>query len=332
MKAGKFLALGLVLSVAAGCAPAGFEVSNTDLIVEKPGSNGSSGGVDDNGNSQKVCKIDTTDHAINLHVQSFEMVDKIRGSVGFDFAQGILGSIGLTADIQSGRLETRMDLLRPMDLGNAVGSELETTKRSKREFGFKLNAGKWKAEAGYIYTTPIGKMTKEAIKANFANLMKTAAKDDQIQPWATRVIKVIDDQHIVIAAGSNSGLKEGDLLDLTNATDQWEDNSRPCESQYYGPLKLSAAPIAQYKAVTVYPETTMLRLENEKYQVELGAIAELAPTKEQKKRKMRRSVKLNQVTSRKIVIEGLGTVDVLDHMLNQIDPVLRDQGYYLKKQ
>jgi hypothetical protein len=324
MKTTSLLILGLALMFGTGCGRATYETNaqDTKLLVPDPSQSGDAGDP-----AQKTCAIETADYALDISVLSFEMTDAIKGSIGYDFAKGFLGAIGIGANIKGGRLDTVMELKHPINLSDKYASSTQSTKFSQNEFSFTLDAGKLSAGGDFFYQTPIAKLSQQALTKNLKDLLKQAK--NAMDPWETRVTRLLDDSRLVIAAGTSAGLQLGDQLDLYNAADYWEGD--PCGSRYISHEPLNPdRPTARYKVTSRTPETAILALVDGNYEVKVGAVAHLAPIKNQKNRKLSKAIKINRMSSHKIVIEGRGEVDLLDYMVEQIDPILRGQGYYLR--
>jgi hypothetical protein len=321
MKTTMILILGLAMLVTSACGKPGVATNAEDLKVTVP----DPGELDDG--VEKACSIETADYALDVDVMSFEMVDKIKGSIGYDFAKGFLGSISAGMDIRGGRLDTLMELKHPINLEDKYATATQSTRYSENEFSFHLDAGKLEAGGTFFFQTPIAKMSANALKKNLKALLKSAK--GALDPWETRVTRILDDSRLVVAAGTSAGLKIGDKFDLYNAADYWE--GEPCKSRYLAHEALNPdRPTARYKVTSRTPETAILQLVEGNYEVKLGAIAKLVEAKGDKKRVLARALKINRMTSKKIVIENRGEVNLLDYMVEQIDPILREQGYYLR--
>ena len=319
------LVIGAAL-IATGCA--GFESETAVQTALKNVDEGQK--VEDI--TRPVCEVDYADYELDMHLYAFQMKDKTDFSVGFNLLQGFFKAIGLKFKTERGQMEMTVELgeaLRPLEVvakAKGVG-ELKGT-----EFRIDLDALQLGLDIGYYYKTPLSTLTEKTVKNGLSEITKKLKNVET--PWNSRVVfhKPVE-QEMIIPAGSVAGLRLGDEFYVYNVNYIWKDT--PCASDLQFRDR-DATHVARVVVTQLEKNASMLTIVDKPSDapIELGALVEVAHlplAKGEKSRSLARSVRLRNVVSEKLSVQGASAVDFTLYLREQTTALLNFYGFYQRK-
>ncbi len=277
------------------------------------------------------CELDYADYELDANLIGFEMRDKFGIDVGFKPTGGPLSRVGVGFQSESGKMTINMklnDSLQPLEeLTNVMGEGTFT--KTNFSIGFDLLMGIGLGTSIYS-ETPVGRLSEKTMVDSYKKTQKELSAF--ATEWNTKVVRVLSPTEFIIPAGSIAGLRVGDQVKLFNLDIEWE--STPCRSGVVFQRETTTLPIAKAQVVQLENKAALLRVyesAGDADLVELGArvkVEKLVLAKGEKSRSLKRGVRVRNVTSRELELEGGRKVDISGYMEPQVRAMLSDYGFY----
>ncbi|MEK6554619.1 MAG: hypothetical protein AABZ31_05230, partial [Bdellovibrionota bacterium] len=253
------------------------------------------------------CELDYADYELDADLVGFEMRDKFGLDVGFKPGAGPLSRIGVGFQSESGKMSINMklnDSLQPLENLTDVMGEGTFTKLNF-SIGFDLLMGIGLGTS--IYTeTPVGKLSGKTMVDSYKKTKKEL--DAFATEWNTKVVRIISPTEFIIPAGAIAGLRVGDQVKLFNLDIEWEGTA--CRSGVVFQRETTTLPIAKAQVVQLENKAALIRVyesAGDADLVELGArvkVEKLPLAKGEKSRVLKRGVRVRNITSRELELEG----------------------------
>ncbi len=330
----KWLAGLLVLSIATfGCSQAKYEAASDDANNDNQKSGDP---VDYKG--RPACEVHYWDQGIDLNLYSFEFLSSNGINLGFN-AGGLIKAIGLDVKIDKAKLFMNVS---PSNVYEREKDFLSSASETDVSLGVNINFGQIGVGFEHYSKTPVAQLTRKGLMSSIEGLRGKVFALPKYKEWSTRVLRtpVESRDKIVIQAGADAGITEGDQFEVYNITHKWFDKNLPCESRYMGYEYDDEKPVAivragkgvqsarQFATLTI----TDPRISN--VEILPGAYVRQVPAAKGKKLKaLARSIKINSITSGNLILTNGQKIDLPGYMKKQISDVLQDKKwkgqYYL---
>lgn len=317
----------------AACSQAKYEAGSEDVGDQgaKPGD------VDYFG--RPACEIYYWDQALDINLYSFEFTSSNAGSFGFN-AGGLIKALGLDFRVDKAKLFMNVS---PSNVYEREKDFLASASESDVQLGVNINFGQIGVGFEHYSKTPVAQLTRKGLMSSIEGLRdKIFALPKYKNEWSTRVLRIPGETRdkIIIQAGADAGITEGDEFEVYNITHAWEDPQNPCASKYMGYSFDSEKPVAIVKAmkgVTSARQFATLTITDPRIsnsEILPGAYVRQVPAAKGKKLKaLSRSIKVNSIVSGDLVLTNGKKIDLPGYMKMQISDVLQDKKwkgqYYL---
>jgi hypothetical protein len=200
------------------------------------------------------CLTDTVDYELSTQITSFEMVNSVGASFGFN-KLGPLSAIDLNAKYSSGNLTTAMQLWDPLKSSTALANGEGTGAMKTVSFGINFLAGIFGIGFDFYHKTPVFTMSDNALKSNLPDLL-TNMNSLEKADWDTNIIHIVNNKSFEVPVGYLSGLAVGDPFDVYTTDYYW--TGAPCGSSLRIAVKsknaIAKAVVSQVSADTAYLE------------------------------------------------------------------------------
>lgn len=149
---------------------------------------------------------------------------ELESQTGIKVGTSVSG-IGLGVDfgLKTMSMEMAFDAFMPFT-GRPLASAFAREKKRNFNIGFNIGLGQLALSPSYYRSTPVAKVTREALENSLINLGEQIGN---MVPWTAKVVSNAD-THVVLNAGALHGLRKGDMFWVSNVNYQWEGS--PCES------------------------------------------------------------------------------------------------------
>lgn len=282
-----------------------------------------------------ACLDNRVDYVLNTDVVDFEMIGGGGVKAGFTPTGIPLTSISFGVEYSQGQLQTMMHLVDPLkpdvpfvDVGGQAAAR-------NIEFSADFTIALMNPDGlDFWYSTPISKVTENALTDNLTNL-STQLQSMDTTPWWTTVSRLYGSTGFIIPVGENAGVVVGDEFKVMDVTYEFE-KGVPCGGDLMMPIVNSAQPKAigvvksvdiDYAYVVFEKQTAPI---NQYDYVAISTLVQPTPPKcenifgcqaPQPRTQLGRSIRLGKLTSKPLPFNGpKGTTVTVD-----ISPFVSDQ-------
>lgn len=275
------------------------------------------------------CQMDYADYELDARVYAFEIFDKRKIGFGFNLLSGIFRAFGLSMETERGEMKMNMWLFETLKPSMVVSGADGRGKFKGKDFRANLNLVRLGVDYGYFKQTPLHRLTEKTVKDALNNIRDDI--DYNRIDWSTKVVRLPEKDQIIIPSGGVAGLRVGDQLEIYNMEYEWE--GLPCTSELLMGRPTTRDPIVVAEIIHIETNASLLEVvsRNHDIPVELGSMVKahhLPLERKEKERHLRSSVRVRNVLSEDLIVEGGGSVSIKMFIENQIPALLSEYGLY----
>jgi hypothetical protein len=221
-----------------------------------------------------------------------------------------------------------MGLFDPLKPEHELMNVLGKSRLWGLDFKFDIGYQQIGIDFHHYSKTPLAKLSAKGLEDSLENL--TEEIKTLQDAWSTNVVALPNDRQLVVPVGSFTGLKVGDQFAIYNTEHVWA--GEPCASEHLIARKTTAEPLTIGQVTQVQNNAALLNINyTDSTPILSGALVEVHKLTDAK-RKLFRSLKINQVAGAELQFENNQRVDIGPYLNDQIRAVAAKYGFTIYTQ